>query len=59
MTPYEYALGLLSENGENPEYDRALADLLAELDPFDGQPHSERSDEILADLRRDQAVRDA
>ncbi len=45
------AVGLLSENGENPEYDRALSELIAEADPVYGMPLDIRADQMLNDLR--------
>lgn len=48
MMPYEAALeigaNLLSEHGENPEYDRALSELLGDM-------YLEEAPDVLGDLR--------
>lgn len=42
---------LLSEHGENTEWDRAIASLLAELWPIKEMTTDERSDNMLAVIR--------
>lgn len=45
------AVDLMSEHDENPEYDRALSELIAEIDPVPSMPLDQRADQILTDLR--------
>jgi hypothetical protein len=49
---YFVAVDLLSEDGENPEYDRAIADMVAEIDAIDGMDLDTRSGMVANDLRR-------
>jgi len=41
---------LLSEDGENEEYDRALAELIARCFPEKGMPTDERAMEVMEDI---------
>lgn len=43
-----HAARLLSEDGENPEYDRAIAELMCEAY---GLPLTDNKDDVLAQLR--------
>ena len=45
-TAVKEAKGLKSEDGENPEYDRALWELVARLFPEIGVPTGERAEDI-------------
>lgn len=44
------ARGIVSENGENPEFDRGVLNLLAELYPVEGQPTDERMEDLAPAL---------
>ena len=46
-----FAVDLLSEQDENPEYDRALSELIAGADPADGLPLDIRAAQVLNELR--------
>lgn len=49
----DIAANLASEHGGNPEYDRALAELIADsrFGGIVGVAHSDRSAQVLADIR--------
>ena len=48
------AVDLMADPGENPEYDRALFELIARLFP-DGQGTADRAEELEVIARRRQA----
>lgn len=45
------ASGLMSEDSENPEYDRALSELIGEADPVQGLPLDIRAEQVLNEIR--------
>jgi hypothetical protein len=55
----ETAAGLASEDGENPEYDRGMAELIADSFGIPGMPLDERTKTVLAEIRyRQQRLRE-
>lgn len=50
------ARGLMSDDGENPEYDRALAELLARIWPVADMPTDVRASFIEHDMRSDSMI---
>jgi len=51
LTAIDMAAELASESGENPEYDRALSELLAAMYPVKGWEFYALSERILSDIK--------
>jgi len=53
----EIAAMLASDDGENVEYDRGMAELIADsVGAIEGMPLDERAPQVLADIRERQAA---